>query len=250
MRLAVFSDMHGNCVALDAMLADLKPQAVDAMVCLGDAVQGGPQPAEVVQRLRELGCPVVMGNADAWLLTGQETADEGHSDERLRTMQDVRAWSLAQLSDDECAFIANFQPTVELELDGGLTLLAYHGSPQSFDDVILPDIPQEKLAAYLAGQAADLYCGGHTHVQFVRRLGAGPELHFNPGSVGVAYSHHQPDESFVVDPWAEYALVEVTGGRFGLTFRRVPYDVQALRNAYARSGRPHAAAAMAQHQGR
>ena len=42
------------------------------MVCLGDAIQGGPQPAQVVSRLKELACPVVMGNADAWLLTGVE----------------------------------------------------------------------------------------------------------------------------------------------------------------------------------
>jgi predicted phosphodiesterase len=250
MRLAVFSDLHGNCVALDAVLADLKLQAVDAMVCLGDAAQGGPQPADVVQRLRELHCPVIMGNADAWLLTGQETADEGLSDERLRTMQAVRAWSLARLSDADRAYIAGFQPKIDLTLGSDFTLLAYHGSPQSFDDVILPDIAQEKLAAYLAGQAADVYCGGHTHVQFVRRLGAGPQVHFNPGSVGLAYSHHQPDEGFQADPWAEYAIVENAMGRFGLTFRRVPYDVKALLDAYARSGRPHAAAAMTQHQGR
>jgi predicted phosphodiesterase len=59
MRIAVISDMHGNCVALDAVLADLESHPVDRVVCLGDAVQGGPQPAEVVARLRELGCPVV-----------------------------------------------------------------------------------------------------------------------------------------------------------------------------------------------
>ena len=74
MRLAVISDIHGNCFALDAVLADLRAdlEPVDATVCLGDAIQGGPQPAETVARLRELGCPVVMGNADAWLKNLQE----------------------------------------------------------------------------------------------------------------------------------------------------------------------------------
>jgi predicted phosphodiesterase len=251
MRLAVFSDMHGNNVALEAALADMRTQAVDSTVCLGDAVQGGPQPAEVVSRLRELRCPVVMGNADAWLLTGKETGDEGLSDERRRIMQDVRAWTLAQLSPDDLTYIGAFLPAVELRLADGFTLLAYHGSPQSFDDVILPDIAQEKLAAYLVGRAADVYCGGHTHVQFVRRLGAGPQVHFNPGSAGVAYSHHQADEGFQADPWAEYAILDVADGHLaGLTFRRVPYEVRALLDAYTRSGRPHAAAAMAQHTGR
>src|SRR5919199_6571799 len=72
MRLAVMSDIHGNCVALDAVLKDLKSEGIDQVVCLGDAIQGGPQPAETVQRLRELGCPVVLGNADAFLLSGTD----------------------------------------------------------------------------------------------------------------------------------------------------------------------------------
>ncbi len=76
MRTAVISDIHGNCVALDAVLADLQAHPVDQVACLGDAIQGGPQPAKVAARLRELGWPVVMGNADAWLLSGIPTGSE------------------------------------------------------------------------------------------------------------------------------------------------------------------------------
>jgi predicted phosphodiesterase len=76
MRTALVSDIHGNTVALDAALADLKAHPVDQVVCLGDAIQGGPQPAGVVARLRELGWPVIMGNADAWLLSGVPTGTE------------------------------------------------------------------------------------------------------------------------------------------------------------------------------
>ena len=74
MRVAVISDIHASRIALDKVLEDLERHPADQMVCLGDAIQGGPQPAEVVRRLRELGCPVVMGNADAWLLSGVETS--------------------------------------------------------------------------------------------------------------------------------------------------------------------------------
>ena len=63
---------------------------MDQIVCLGDAVQGGPQPAQVVQRLRRLNSPVVMGNADAWLLSGEETADEGIPPERLTKLGEIR----------------------------------------------------------------------------------------------------------------------------------------------------------------
>ena len=74
MKLAVISDIHGNAIALDAVLADLERRPADRLICLGDSIQGGAQPAEVVARLRELACPAVMGNADAWLLSGIETS--------------------------------------------------------------------------------------------------------------------------------------------------------------------------------
>ena len=250
MRIAVISDIHGNCVALDAVLDEFQEQAVDQLVCLGEAVQGGPQPAQVVSRLRVVLCPVVMGNADAWLLTGEETGAEVISSERLREMNEVRTWTLAQLSAADRAFIAAFPRTIEIDLGSGRTLLAYHGSPQSFDDIMLPDTPQEQLEAFLRGYAADVYCGGHTHVQFMRRIGPGPQIHFNPGSVGLAYSHHQPAEDFRADDWAEYAVLTVDGGRVRLEFRRVPFDVAALVSIYHQSGHPHSASAITQYRGR
>lgn len=94
MRLAVFSDIHGNCLALDAVLADLRQHPPDAYLCLGDAIQGGPQPAETVTRLRELACPVVMGNADAYLLSGTAADAEPIDPERAARLDAVRAWSV------------------------------------------------------------------------------------------------------------------------------------------------------------
>jgi predicted phosphodiesterase len=114
----------------------------------------------------------------------------------------------------------------------------------------LPDISQEKLADYLRGDPADVYCGGHTHVQFMRRLGNGPQMHFNPGSVGFAYAHHQAEERFRADPWAEYAILTLENDRFALAFCRVPFDVAALIASYQQSGRPHADSAIAQYERR
>src|ERR1044071_9381533 len=135
MHIAVISDIHGNCVALEAVLADLRTHPADQIVCLGDAIQGGAQPAETVQRLRELGCPVVMGNADDWLLTGIDTSPHETLTEQQMA---VRRWSLEQLSDEDKSFIRQFQPTIEIALDAGKKLLCFHGSPHSYDDIILP----------------------------------------------------------------------------------------------------------------
>jgi predicted phosphodiesterase len=189
MRISIISDFHGNCVALDAVLADLKHESIDQLVCLGDAIQGGPQPAQVVSRLRELACPVVMGNADDWLLYGEDSGAEPIAEARRVKMEAVREWQLAQLSDEDRAFITSFKPTIQLTLGVGQTLLAYHGSPLSFDDIILPLTPDETVREWLQPKDDVIYTGGHTHVQFIRHFGQ--TFHFNPGSVGFAYRHNQ-----------------------------------------------------------
>ena len=246
MRVVVISDMHGNDLAFEVVEADMQKQKIDRIVCLGDAIQGGPQPAAVVQRLRALNCPVIMGNADAWLISGVETADEGIPSERLKKMGDIRNWSLSQLTEDDRAFIANFQPTVTLNLEDGLDLLCFHGSPTSFDDVILPAAPDDVFQKFLGPYADHILTGGHTHAQQIRRNG---ELFFfNPGSVGFAYSHYQPDGQFFADPWAEYAILTVEKGQTSLEFRRVPFDVRELIRIYRESGRPFADEAIAQYQ--
>ncbi len=244
MQIVVISDIHGNCLALDAVMADLGPRPVDQLVCLGDAIQGGPQPAQVVQRLRQIGCPVVMGNADAFLLSGHD--EEPASPEREAKLQAVREWSLSQLSERDRGFIGGFQPTVTVEGAGGGRLLCFHGSPTSFNDIILPSTPEEEFLRLLGSYEPAVLAGGHTHLQQVRRLG--PNFFFNPGSVGFAYSPGQAPDGFRADPWAEYAVLTLAADRTALEFRRVPFDAGEMRRIYLSSGRPYADEAAAQYQ--
>lgn len=242
MRTTVISDIHGNRVALEAVLADLARHPVDQVVCLGDAIQGGPQPAETAVRLRELGWPIVMGNADAWLLSGIATGTEPTTAQQ----EAVREWSLSRLGDEDRAFIAGFAPTLTVDLGDGRELLCFHGSPGSFDEIILPQTPDDEVQRMLGGAAQPYLTGGHTHLQQIRRVG--DALFFNPGSVGLAFNRH-PGGTVTVDPWAEYAVVTVADGAFGLELRRVPYDVDALLAIYRASGRPYADAAIKQYTG-
>lgn len=236
MRIAVFSDVHGNALALDAVLADLQGETVDQMVCLGDAIQGGAQPVQTVARLREVGCPVVMGNADHWMLTGEESGAEPAASPWMLAM---REWSLGQLSDEDRAFVAAFVPTVEFDLPGGRTLLCFHGSPASFDDVIAPVTPEDEVRGLLGSYLPAFMCGGHTHAQQIRHLAR--SFYFNPGSVGFPWRHDQPDLSrgkIQSDPWAEYAVLTVDGDRIALDLRRVPIDITALDAIVNASGMP------------
>lgn len=245
MQVAVISDMHGNDLAFEAVEADIQKQDVDQIVCLGDAVQGGPQPAAVVQRLRRLDCPVVMGNADAWLVSGEETADEGIPEERLKKMGKIREWSLSQLTEEDIDFISNFQPTVTIRLEKGPDLLCFHGSPTSFDDIILPAASEEEFQKFLGAYPDRILTGGHTHAQQIRRLGK--YFFFNPGSVGFAYSHNQPEGQFYADAWAEYAILSAENGQVSLEFRRIPFDAKEMIRIYRESGRPFAEDAIAQY---
>jgi predicted phosphodiesterase len=235
MRVAIISDIHGNCFALDAALADLREQSVSQIACLGDAVQGGPQPAQVVARLQELGCPVVMGNADAWLLSGIATSPVEEVTERQMM---TREWSLSQLSDADRAYIRAFQPTVEVPLGGGRSLLCFHGSPYSFDDIILPETPEEEFHRFLDEFRHAIMTGGHTHMQQVRRLDK--TFFFNPGSIGLAYNRHQPGEGVKADAWAEYAILSHKDETLSLEFRRVPLDPNDYVHIILSSGIPYA----------
>src|SRR5438309_8409542 len=102
--------MHGNAVGLDAVLAELQRESFDEVVSLGDVAQGGPQPAECIDRLRELGCRCVLGNSDEFLLT-LELGSEEVDDERREQLVAVGRWSQQQLGDEQLEYLRAFEPT-------------------------------------------------------------------------------------------------------------------------------------------
>ena len=223
----MLADIHGNCVALDAVLDDL--EAADRVVCLGDVSEGGPQPRESVERVRELGCPVVMGNCDAWFL---DFRTDGVPQWRV----DRGRWALDQLREEGLDFIRSFRQTFELDLGDG-TLLCFHGSPRSDEEILLPGTPDAELEEKLEGIEQRFLTGGHVHVQWLRHIRS--STFFNPGTVGMANDLLRAAREAGFDDHAEYALLEVEGDRLSVDFRRVPYDVERLVDAVFASGFPH-----------
>jgi predicted phosphodiesterase len=232
-KIALISDIHGNLGAFEAVLAEIDREQPDQVVCLGDCLAEGPQPHEVLVRLRELGCPVVLGNADAELL---DLPDDAESEDGRKILE-ISRWGAAQLDDADRAFIASFQPTVEVSLGAAGTLLCCHGSPKSFNDIIRATTPDEELDVMLDGTEATVQAGGHTHVRMVRAW-RDREI-VNPGSVGLAYQFFA-DGSVRVPPWAEYAYLTATDeGAVSVDFRRLPYNCNATVRAMHERGMPH-----------
>lgn len=237
MKIALISDIHGNLAAFDAVLAAIAREKPDQIVCLGDSAAIGPQPHDVLVRLRELGCPVVFGNADAEMLAPPD--DKPDDDEQARKINEIIRWGAAQLEEADRDFIRSFQPTVEISLGEAGTLLCCHGSPRSYDDIIRATTPDEELAPMMAGTEATVQAGGHTHARMLR-FWQGREI-VNPGSVGLAYQF-PPDGSVKVPPLAEFAILSATDdGAVSVDFRRIGYDQAATVRAMHERGMPHAA---------
>lgn len=220
MRIGLLADIHGNFMALEQVLHELRQAQVDQIICLGDVAALGPQPHEVLVYLRELQIPVVMGNTDDWYL---QALPEG--DEELR---EIVEWGLQQLTDADLEYLRSFQPVIERTLDTDKTLLCYHGSPRSYHDVVAATTSAEEVISMFAGYQASILAGGHTHLQMLRR--SEQALFINPGSVGlpgVGPGQAGLPRNRQVH-WAEYAILTLRSGQISVDLRRTALDIPAL----------------------
>src|SRR5919204_4795187 len=232
MRLGLISDLHGNPLALEAVLAELRTEQVNRIVCLGD-IAPGPAPVETARRVRELGFPVVLGNWDAWLLS-EGPPLPGPAGPKV---QEQARWWAAQLGDPERRYLETLPASVELELDGA-RILCVHGSPRSMMEDIHATTPDDEVAQMLDGARAPIVAAGHTHVQLLRRHGT--TLIVNPGSVGLPFDSRPASGEILMSPWAEYAVLTAADDGVSTELRRAAYDCRALLGLALESGMPHA----------
>jgi len=232
MRIGLISDIHGNNVALQAVLDDIQQAGVDQLVCLGDVATLGPQPCSVIHTLRDLPCSYIVGNHDAFLL------DPGLIQTYTQAPMILAAvdWCRGQLSGDELAFLGTFQPTITIALDADSTLLLFHGSPRSYMENLLATTSADEVDQLLDGHHATVLAGGHTHIQMLRQHRG--MLIVNPGSVGMPFKEFVSERPPTLLQHAEYALVEATQGAVNVTLRRVPLSRTALYAAAAASDTP------------
>jgi putative phosphoesterase len=229
MQVGFFSDVHGNGVGLDAVLAELVEARVDRLVCLGDLVEGGPQPAHCLRRVQELGCAAVLGNCDHWLVEYYREAD-------ISERSDIGEWARARLGADGLAALAALPDTCELDLGDGGRLLCVHGTPTSRVDRIEKTAPDDELLELLGD--ATVLAAGHTHEQWHRRVG--DRLVLNPGRVGKDFGAVFEGDMRDLDGVAQFAVLSVEGSRASVDLRRVPYSLDELRRVTLESGMPHA----------
>jgi predicted phosphodiesterase len=239
-RIAAISDVHGNLLALEAVLADIATQQVDVVVNLGDLLSGAVQPRETADRLMELGLPTVRGNHERQLLTFPRER-MGASDRLAHDM----------ITDAHRAWLAGLPPTLA-PADG---VLAFHGTPTDDLTYLLetvevsgarPATPEEVMERLGPFTDTPLLLCGHTHLQRSMRLPTGA-LVLNPGSVGwPAYDDDDPHPHVMEagTPHARYAVAEYTDGRWTGEFRAVEYDWERSAAIAETNQRPDVARAL------
>lgn len=228
MRIALLSDIHGNSIALDAVLADINTVGgVDAYWILGDLVGLGPDPVGVLERLAQpRNATIVRGNTDHYLVTderpGPHIADV-EADPSLISLYGIVAkqigWTQGAVT--TAGWLPWFEELLfesRLTLPDGTRLLGIHASPGRYDGTgIHPNLSVEELRFLLSGSDADLVCVGHTHwpmdsqVDSIRLI-----------NLGCVSNPHPPDLR------ACYVLLEANSSGYQIEHRRVDYDRAAV----------------------
>jgi len=186
-RIALYSDIHANLPALDAVLADIEASGVRERYCLGDLVGYGPDPSNVIARVRATGDPVIRGNYDDGV--GKRAGSCGcYYPTPEAKAEGARSYALTDeaLSDAEHEYLASLTDEIRLEVAGARVLLC-HGSPRRINEYLMPDRPDDNLAKLADMAVADVVCVGHVHIPYHRVLTTddGRAVHYvSDGSVG------------------------------------------------------------------
>jgi putative phosphoesterase len=230
MRIGVVSDIHGNLLALRAVVDDMARRGVDQVVNLGDSLSGPLQPSETAEFLMAQRWRHLAGNHERQVLEG--TSRRGF---------DSDAFTRARLGERALAWLATLSPVESL----GDDVLLCHGTPRSDLEYLLETAveaafgvaSETDIEERLGGTAATLVVCGHSHLPRAMRFRG--KLLVNPGSVGLqAYTARTPAphvvETASVD--ARYAIVERVADEWRASLVSVPYDHEAAAATAAANG--------------
>jgi predicted phosphodiesterase len=228
-RIAALSDIHGNVAALEAVIADVAREKPDRVVIAGDLVLNGPEPAAVVDMLRNLaseGAAVVSGNTDIAVADFDFAAafpwmTDGVPDAIVAAAE----WAHEALGDERVEWLRSLPSERRVRSDDDTLVLVCHASPGSqtagFDQDLDPSVTIERVART---DARVIACG-HTHLPEVRDLGW--KIIVNDGSAGYVFDG---------DPTASWALIDIADGEVNAEIRRTAFDTLGVANAISSRG--------------
>jgi len=237
MMLGLLSDVHGNRVALDAVVADGRHRGVDTWWVLGDFAAIGPEPVATLESLASLpNVRFVQGNTDRYVVTGERpppTEADARADPRLRATFDAVersfSWTQDQLAQTPwLTWLADLDLELREVLPDGTKVVGVHVLPGRDDGPgITPHRPESELVDAFHDVNAEIVVAGHTHQPTDRWVGRVRAV--NLGSV----SNPVTD-----DLRASYVIVHADRQGYVLEHRRVSYDHDKFLSVVKRSGHP------------
>ncbi|MFS0636203.1 metallophosphoesterase family protein [Mesobacillus foraminis] len=227
MKIAFISDIHGNAVALDAVLENLKRNLVDKVYVLGDLCYRGPEPKRSLDLVRSLDTDVIKGNADEWVVRGVREGEV--PDKVLELMNEERNWTVARLDQEDLDYLQSLPTELKFE-HGGISIHAYHATPESLFEVVLPDAADSDLEAKLMQkEGSQLYVYAHIHKPYIRYING--KIIMNIGSVGLPFDGMAK---------ASYGLVEIENGNIRTSIQRVCFNQEKVVELYQHETYPNA----------
>jgi putative phosphoesterase len=228
MKIAFIADIHGNALALDSVLADIQKKEIDRIYVLGDLCYRGPEPRRSLDLVRSLNTEVIKGNADEWVVRGVR---EGEVPAKaIEMMNRERDWTVSQLEAADIDYLNQLPTELSLTVDG-ITIKAFHATPDSLFDVVLPGADDAIVESKLMQEASSqIFIYAHIHKPYIRYLNG--KMIMNTGSVGL------PFDKLAM---ASYATVEITEGVVQASIVRVPVDIERVVQQYEEVQYPNAA---------
>ena len=223
MKLACFSDIHGNLIAFKAALADAMMRGARRFLVAGDAVTDYPQSAEILDLIQREEMQMVLGNREIYCLNYH--ADDAKREEAFAYPQNrPLKFTYDRLSDDHFVYMESLPHELVIDL-GGKRLRVCHHSPGKKHWHLHPTINEEHVVTVMESIDEDILVVGHHHEGAAKMYG--DKLFFNPGSVGVNWSG-----AFIAD----YGMLEYDDGKLTYTLHHVPYDGGMLLRVCNQSG--------------
>lgn len=225
MIIALISDVHANLTALEAVLTSAQGLGAEAIWNAGDFVGYGPDPNEVVSRLRNLDALHVAGNYDRKVLRVPELMQKWMTD-GLTLRHRAFIWAYQTLTEENRQWLANLPDRCRFDREG-FPILLTHGSPESISEHLDTRTSFERLVELSKLTDAKLIVTGHSHKPYSRQIRN--TWFINPGSVG------RSDDG---DPRASYAILHLSPGQVSVDLMRVPYNTSAVADRLVAQNQP------------
>jgi putative phosphoesterase len=227
MKIAVISDLHGNSLALDAVLGDISTENADEIWCCGDLAMAGYDPNYVIEKIKTLKVRSIFGNTD-WMILNYDENLLGQTLSAASAMGYALQNDVKIITPENKEFLRSLPQNETIELMGKKFFLC-HGSPRRVDENIFPDTPLDVVEKMCESTDADVIFCGHTHIPCGFQLNSGKSV-VNVGSVG------RPMQD---DKRAVWVLLEVfDGGEFEITHKFTKYDNIAAAKKVTERGLP------------